>query len=269
VHRLDALGIIAGSGVYPLLLAQSARSAGVAKIVAAAFTGETDPALEKHVDDIQWMRVGQLSRLLSTFRDAGIRHAMMAGQIAPDNLFTVRPDVKLLLLLARTKQRNAETLFGAIAAELAAVGVELLPAFTFLEDHLAPAGLIAGRALSRREQVDVEFGFGIAKEVSRLDIGQTVVVRGGTVVAVEAFEGTNEAMRRGGALARKNAVAVKVSKPNQDMRFDVPVIGPQTITAAAEANLRVIVVEAGKTLLLQKEELTAAATRARISLFGC
>jgi hypothetical protein len=269
VHQPDALGIIAGSGVYPLLLAQSARRAGVAKIVAVAFTGETDPALAQHVDDIHWMRVGQLGRLLNTLRTAGIRSAIMAGQIAPNNLFNLRPDIKTVLLLARVKQRNAETLFGAIGDELAAVGVELLPAFTFLEEHLATAGLIAGRALNRREQADVEFGLRIAKEVSRLDIGQTVVVRGGTVVAVEAFEGTNDAIKRGGALAQKNAVVVKVSKPNQDMRFDVPVIGPQTISVAAEANLRVIAVEAGKTLLLQKEELAAAATRARISVVGC
>jgi UDP-2,3-diacylglucosamine hydrolase len=269
VHRLDALGIIAGSGVYPLLLAQSARRAGVPKIVAAAFAGETDPTLERFVDDVQWMRVGQLGRLLNTFGGAGIRQAVMAGQIAPSNLFNVRPDVKTLLLLARVKQRNAETLFGAIADELAAVGVELLPAFSFLEDHLATVGLIAGRAPNRREQADVEFGFRIAKEVSRLDIGQTVVVRGGTVVAVEAFEGTNGAIKRGGALAQKNAVAIKVSKPNQDMRFDVPVIGPQTISVAAEANVRVIAVEAGKTLLLDKQELADAAVRARISIVGC
>ncbi len=261
-----ALGIIAGSGVYPQLLADSARRAGVQKIVAAAFTGETDPALAQQVDAIEWMRVGQLGRLLHCFTAAGVHHAIMAGQIAPNNLFNLRPDFKALLLLARVKQRNAETLFGAIADELAAVGVELLPAFTFLDEHLASVGLIAGRELNRREQADIAYGFEIAKEVSRLNIGQTVVVRNGTVVAVEAFEGTNEAVKRGGTLARKGAVVVKVSKPKQDMRFDVPVIGPQTVAVAAAANIRVIAIEAGRTLLLDKAELISAAAHAGISI---
>ena len=264
----DALGIIAGSGAYPLQVAQSARRTGVTKIVAAAFSGETDPALAQHVDSLEWLRVGQLGRLLNFFKSAGIHRAMMAGQIAPKNLFDVRPDVKTLVLLARLKRRNAETIFGAIADELAAVGVELLPATTFLDDALAQSGLIAGRALSRREEADVRFGFEIAKEVSRLDIGQTVVVKDGTVVAVEAFEGTDEAIKRGGALARKGAVLVKVAKPNQDMRFDVPVIGTRTIEIASAAQLRVIAVEAKRTLLLEKEQLIAAATRHGVSVVG-
>ena len=264
----DALGIIAGSGAYPLLVAKNARAAGVRSIAAAAFTGETDAALAQHVDAIEWLRVGQLGRLLAFFRSAGVRHAMMAGQIAPRHLFDVRPDVKTLLLLARLKRRNAETIFGAIADELAGVGVELLPATTFLGDAVAPKGLIAGRALSRREEGDIAFGVQIAKEVSRLDIGQTVVVKGGTVVAVEAFEGTNEAIKRGGALAHKGAVLVKVAKPNQDMRFDVPVIGSQTIEVAASANVRVIAVEAARTLLLEKDALVGAATRHGVSVVG-
>ena len=264
----NALGIIAGSGAYPLQVAQSARRFGVTKVVAAAFTNETDPALAERVDAIEWLRVGQLSRLLAFFKSCGIQHAMMAGQIAPKNLFDVRPDVKTLLLLARLKRRNAETIFGAIAEELRGIGVELLPATTFLDDALAQPGLIAGRALNRREEADVRYGLEIAKEVSRLDIGQTVVVKDGTVVAVEAFEGTNEAIRRGGELARKGAVLVKVAKPNQDMRFDVPVIGSQTIEVASAAHVRVVAVEAGRTLLLEKELLIAAAARHGISVVG-
>ena len=264
----DALGLIAGNGAYPLLAARSARAAGVGRIVAAAFTGETDPALAEHVDAIEWLRVGQLGRLLSFFKSAGIRHAMMVGQIAPKNLFDVRPDVKALLLLARLKRRNAETIFGAIADELSGIGVQLLPATTFLDDALARSGLIAGKPLSRREESDVRYGFEIAKEVSRLDIGQTVLVKDGTVVAVEAFEGTNEAIKRGGLLARKGAVLVKVAKPDQDMRFDVPVIGPQTIAVASAANVRVIAVEAGRTLLLEKDAIAAAAHAANVSIVG-
>ncbi|MEP6821242.1 MAG: UDP-2,3-diacylglucosamine diphosphatase LpxI [Chthoniobacterales bacterium] len=262
----DTLGIIAGNGAYPLLLAQAARRAGVKKLVAAAFTNETRPELADAVDKIEWLRVGQLGHLLKYFRETKVSHAMMAGQIAPKNLFDLRPDWKTLLLLTRVKRRNAESLFGAIANELAGIGVELLPAFTFLEDLLAPAGLVAGRALSKREEADVEFGFEIAKEMSRLDIGQTVVVKNGTVLAVEAFEGTNETMKRGGTLARKGAIVVKVAKPNQDMRFDVPVIGAATITIAAEAKVRCIAVEAGRTLLLEKEELLAAVAQSGVSV---
>jgi DUF1009 family protein len=190
----------------------------------------------------------------------------MAGQIAPKNLFDLRPDWKTLLLLARLKRRNAESIFAAIGDELKSAGIVLLPATSFLDDCLAPAGLIAGRKLSRREEDDIVFGFEIAREVSRLDIGQTVVVRNGTVLAVEGFEGTNEAIKRGGALSGKNAIVVKVAKPDQDMRFDVPVIGVATIAVAAEANIRVIAIEAGRTLLLEKEAVIDAATQANISL---
>ena len=265
---LHTLGIIAGNGVYPRLLADAARKAGVKKIIAAAFTDETDPVLVQHVDLIEWMRVGQLNRLLKFFNEHKVHHAIMAGQIAPKNLFDLRPDWKALLLLGKLRARNAESIFAAIANELTRIDVELLPATTFLEDCLVPAGLIAGAKLSRREEEDVDLGWKIAKEIARLDIGQTVMVKNGTVVVVEAFEGTNEAISRGGALAREGAVIVKVAKPNQDMRFDVPVIGRETISVAAEAKIRVIALEAGRTLLLEKDEVILAAQRAKITVLG-
>jgi UDP-2,3-diacylglucosamine hydrolase len=263
---LYSLGIIAGNGVYPRLLADAARKAGVKKIIAAAFTGETDPALPQHVDLIEWMRVGQLNRLLKFLSQNKVHHAIMAGQIAPKNLFDLRPDWKALLLLGKLKQRNAESIFAAIAEELARIDVDLLPATTFLEDCLASAGSIAGAKLSRREEEDVDLGWKIAREIARLDIGQTVIVKNGTVVAVEAFEGTNDAIRRGGALAREGSVMIKVAKPNQDMRFDVPVIGVETIRIASEAQLRVIAVEAGKTLLLERDAIVRLADRSKISI---
>jgi DUF1009 family protein len=266
VQTPDVLGIIAGNGVYPRLLADAARRAGVKRIVAAAFLDETDDRLVAKVDETHWMRVGQLGKLIASFRGAGVANAMMAGQIAPKNLFDLRPDWKILLLLARLKRRNAESIFAAIGDELARAGITLLRATSFLEDCLAPEGLIAGPKLSRREEEDVTLGFEIAREISRLDIGQTVVVKNGTVLAVEGFEGTNEAIKRGGALGRKESVMVKVAKPNQDMRFDVPVIGVATIDVATEARLRVIAIEAGRTLLLEKEELVAAAARSNISI---
>src|SRR6478672_2410650 len=187
----EKLGIIAGNGIYPQLLADGARRAGVEKIVAAAFLDETDPVLERRVNVLEWMRVGQLGRLLKFFRSQDIHHAIMAGQIAPKNLFDLRPDLKALLLLGKLNQRNAESIFAAIADELAKVDVDLLPATTFLEDSLASAGLITGAKLSRREEEDVDLGWKMAKEIARLNIGQTVVVKKGTVVVVEAFEGTN------------------------------------------------------------------------------
>jgi UDP-2,3-diacylglucosamine hydrolase len=266
VTKPDTLGIIAGNGVYPQLVADAARKAGVKKIVAAAFTGETDPVLGQHIDVVEWVRVGQLGRLLKFLREQDIHHAIMAGQIAPKNLFDLRPDLKALMLLGKLKQRNAESIFAAIADELAKIDVDLLPATTFLEDSIAKPGLIAGPKLSAREEYDVELGWNIAKEIARLDIGQTVIVKNGTIVAVEALEGTNEAIRRGGALAREGAVMVKVAKTSQDMRFDVPVIGVETIHIAAEAGLRVIAVEARKTLLLERNAIADLANRLKISI---
>jgi DUF1009 family protein len=266
VTKPDRLGIIAGNGVYPRLLADAARKAGVKKIIAAAFTGETDPVLAKYVDLIEWMRVGQLNRLLKYFSEHNVHHAIMAGQIAPKNLFDLRPDLKALLLLGKLKERNAESIFTAIADELARTDIELLSATTFLEDCLASAGLITGSKLSRREEEDVGLGWKMAKEIARLDIGQTVIVKNGTVLAVEAFEGTNDAIRRGGALAREEAVMIKVAKPNQDLRFDVPVVGVETIRVAAEAKLRVIAVEAGKTLLLERDVIADLADHSKISI---
>ncbi|HEY1582579.1 MAG TPA: UDP-2,3-diacylglucosamine diphosphatase LpxI [Chthoniobacterales bacterium] len=264
----DALGIIAGGGVYPLLLADAARTAGVRKIIVAAFTDETSPEITNHADEIEWLRVGQLGKLLNFFREANLRDAIMAGQIAPGNLFSLRPDFKAMFLLARLKQRNAESIFGAIADQLGEVGVELLPATTFLDHLLAPNELIAGPKLKEREEEDIRFGFEIARQLSALDVGQTIVVKNGTVLAVEAFEGTNEAIKRGGSLGKKNAIVIKVTKPNQDMRFDVPVIGTETLRIAAEARVRAIAVEAGRTLLLEKAALIAEADRAKISLLG-
>lgn len=264
----EILGIIAGNGVYPRVLADAARKAGVKKIIAAAFKNETDPSIDKHVDVVEWLRVGQLGRLLKFFCEHEVHCAIMAGQIAPKNLFDLRPDVKALVVLAKLKKRNAESIFAAIADELGEVDVHLLPAATFLEHDLAARGLIAGAKLSRQEEEDVDLGWSIAKEIARLDIGQTIIVRNGTVLAVEAFEGTNDAIKRGGALAREGAVMIKLAKPNQDMRFDVPVIGIETIKVAAESKLRAIAVEAEKTLLLERDAIVDLARRSNISILA-
>jgi UDP-2,3-diacylglucosamine hydrolase len=262
------LGIIAGNGVYPLLIARAARQSGVSEIHVAAFENETRADLADHADSIEWMRVGQLSRMLKFFEKAGVRRAIMAGQIAPKNLFDLRPDFKVLTILSTLKRRNAETLFGAVGDELAKVGVQLLPATTYLEDSLASEGLIAGPRPRKRLVEDIAFGFEIAKVLSKLDIGQTVVVRNGTVLAVEAFEGTNEAIQRGARLGKAGAIVVKVSKPNQDFRFDVPVIGCQTVEVSFAAGIKILAVEAGRTLLLDKEAVKALAEEKQITIYG-
>ncbi len=251
----ESVGIIAGNGIYPETFIRAARKAGVAKLVVSAFTDETEPHVAELVDEIAWLRVGQLGKMIKHFKAHDVKHAVMVGQIAPKNLFDLRPDLRLLKMLSKVKERNAETLFGAIASELEKDGISLLPATTFLDDLLPDAGPVCGPVLSERQEEDAAYGFRIAKEVSRLDIGQTVVVKKGTVLAVEAFEGTNEALKRGGALGKGEAMMVKVSKPNQDFRFDVPVVGPSTIETAAAAGVNAIIVEAKSTLLLGKDEV--------------
>lgn len=249
-------------------MARGARKAGVKRIVVAAFQNETDPSLADLVESIEWMRVGQLGKMLGFLKNSGAQHAVMSGQIAPKNLFDLRPDLKAFVMLAKLRERNAESIFGAIADAMLGVGVTLLPATSFMEECLASEGLIAGPSPARKELGDLAYGFRIAKESSRLDIGQTVVVKGGTVLAVEAFEGTNAAILRGGSLGKKGAVMVKVSKPNQDFRFDVPVIGPLTLDTAAQAGLSAIGIEAGRTLLLEKDKLCAQAEAQRITIYG-
>lgn len=265
---MKSLGIIAGSGQYPLVLAQEARKQGVGRLVAVAFEGETDPSISKFVDEVAWMRVGQLGKMISYFDEQKVQEVMMSGQIAPSNLFQLRPDLKAVILLAKLKERNAESIFGAIADELSKKGITVISAVTYLDDFMAQEGHFAGPSLKRLQQVDVELGFRIAKESSRLDIGQTVIVKKGTVLAVEAFEGTDAAIRRGGSLGKGEAVMVKVSKPNQDFRFDVPVIGMRTLETARESGVRVIAYEAKKTLLLEKGLLHDRAQDYKISMVG-
>ena len=262
------IGVIAGNGLYPAAFAGEARKNGT-RLIAAAFKGETKESLADAVDVIEWFRVGQLGGVIKYFKKYGAREAIMVGQIAPRNLFDLWPDLRTLKLLHGVKQRNAETLFGAVAAEFAKDGIELLPATTFLEQYLASPGLIYGPGIKARTQEDIKFGFNLVKQTSAMDIGQSMVVRHGTVLAVEAFEGTDACIRRGGELGKgKDVTLVKVSKPNQDMRFDVPVVGPTTIKSCREAGVGTIAVEAGKTLILGAQEVEAACAAAGISLVG-
>jgi len=262
------IGIIAGSGVYPetFIAAARANSPGV-KLVVAAFHGETKPELAEIVDAIEWFRVGQLSKTIRFFLREGVTEAVMMGQISPKNLFDLRPDLRVLMIMARLKERNAETLFGAVAEALSKEGIAVLPATTFLEDLLPGPGHVCGPAFKKRQLADAEFGFNIAKQTSALDIGQSVVIRHGTILAAEAFEGTNACIRRGGELGHgKDVMLVKVSKPNQDLRFDVPVIGPQTIETCAAAGISAIAIEARMTLLLEKPVIEDLCNRYQIAI---
>lgn len=262
------IGVIAGSGVYPeTFIAAARRNSPGVKLAVAAFHGETKPELADQTDAIEWFRVAQLGKMIKFFKREGVTEAVMMGQISPRNLFDLRPDLRVLMILARVKERNAETLFGAIADELAKEGITVLNATTFLEDHLPGPGHVCGPAFRKRQLADAEFGFRIAKQTSALDIGQSVVVRHGTVLAVEAFEGTNNCIKRGGELGHgKDVMLVKVSKPNQDMRFDVPVVGPQTIETCAAAGVTGIAIEAGKTLLLEKERIAGLCDKHQIGI---
>lgn len=265
---IESIGLIAGNRSLPLLFAQEARRLGVRRLVAVAFENETDPRLASLVDEIVWLRVGQLAKMIAAFTDRGIRQCVMLGQIAPKNLFDVRPDLRAMAVMFKLKERNAHTIFGAIADELKRDGVELIEATPWLQPIMPAAGFHLGPKLSEEQREDVAFGLRLAKEVSRLEIGQTVVVKSGTVLAVEGFEGTDACLQRGGNLAGPSggAVAVKVAKENHDMRFDIPCIGPKTIETCSQGRISVLAIEGGRTLLLEREDLEALIKRTKLSI---
>lgn len=260
------LGIIAGKGAYPLELAESARAQGVSRIVAVAFRGETDKRISRLVDEVRWMYVGQLKPFLEAFPAAGVSRAVMAGQISPRNLFVVRFDAALRAMLARLPRKNADTIFGAIGEELGKVGVTLLPASHFMESRLAREGVLTQRAPDERERTDFDLGFLVAKATSGLKIGQTVVVKEGTIIAVEAFEGTDATIRRAGKVAGKGSVVTKVAQPNHDMRWDIPVIGRRTIASMRKAGASALALEAGSAILLEQQEFIREANRHGIAI---
>jgi len=247
--------IIAGRGAYPRLLAESARKQGVTRIVAIAFKKETDPIIEKVADEVHWINLGQLGRMLDTMAGTDIKHAVMAGQITPTHLFRVRMDAKLIALLKNLPERNADTIFGAIGDELKAIDIELLPASSFMQAHMPTAGLLSKRAPTKTEMNDIRMGFHVAKATSGLDIGQTVVIKEGTILAVEAFEGTDATILRAGKLGGAGAVLIKVAKPGHDMRFDIPVIGLHTIKSLRKAKIGAVAIESGKAILLEREKI--------------
>ena len=250
----ERLCIIAGRGAYPRLLAESARAQGVGHIAAIAFRRETDPSIERVTDDVHWIRLGQLGALLDALREIAIPDAVMAGQITPTHLFTMRMDGALLQLLKRLPTRNADTIFSAIGAEIAKLGVALLPASQFMEKHMPhEAGILTRRGPTATEEADMALGRVVARLTSSLDIGQTVVIKEGTILAVEAFEGTDATILRAGKLGGPGATLVKMAKPGHDMRFDIPVIGSRTVRSIRKAGISAVLVEAGRAILLERD----------------
>jgi len=268
INGIDNLGIIAGNRSLPLIFAKQARRLGIKRLVAVAFKDETDPALASLVDEIVWLKVGQLSKMIAAFTSRGVKHCVMAGQIAPKNLYDLRPDLRALAVLLRLKERNAHTVFGAIADELKKDGVELIAATPWLQPLMPASGFRLGPELLAAQQADLRLGFRIAKEISRLEIGQTVVVKDGTVLAVEAFEGTDKCLARGGELAGREggAVAVKVAREKHDFRFDIPCLGPKTLETCAAARIAVLAFEVGKSLLLEQETCAQLARKHKIAV---
>src|SRR2546423_7810784 len=218
------VGLIAGNGKFPFLVLDGARKAG-AEVAVAAIREETDPKIEKVANQITWVGVGQLGKMLKFFKNAGVKKAVMAGQVKHVQIFSGSiPDVRRLKMLLRLPRRNTDALIGAVANELASEGIELIDSTYFLKDQLPEVGALTTRTPDDREKSDIEYGLEIAKEIARLDLGQTIVVRDRACVAIEAMEGTDAVIRRAGELVRGRLTVVKLAKPDQDMRFDVPVV---------------------------------------------
>jgi DUF1009 family protein len=262
------IGLIAGKGKFPLLFAQAARRRGL-EVVAVAHRGETDPALEPLSHQCQWISVGQLGKLIRAFKQAGVTQAVMAGGVSRGRLFRdFRPDFRALNLVRRVGAGHDDRLLRGLAAELEKEGITIVSPLLYLEDVLAQPGRLSRRQPTSKELQDIDYGFTIAKELGRLDLGQCVVVRRQVVTALEAIEGTDDTIRRGGRLAGPGAVVVKVCKPGQDLRFDLPAVGKGTIEAMREVEAGVLAVEAGKTLIFDRDEMLALADRASIAVWG-
>lgn len=263
-------GMIAGNGRFPFLVIEGARREGV-EIAVAAIKEETDPTIETLVSRLEWMSVGHLGKLIKFFKREGVTRVIMAGQVKHVQIFKLNalPDLRMGRMLARLKRRNTDSLIGAVANELEEEGITIIDSTTFLGPLLARRGVLTERQPSKDETANIEYGLHVARELARLDLGQTIVVKGQAVVAVEAMEGTDATMRRAAGLVRgRPLTVVKVAKPDQDMRFDVPVIGLETIETMRECRVTAMSVTADRTLILDRNEVLQRANQAGISIVG-
>ena len=291
-HTTDdsKLGLIAGNGRFPFLLLDAARAHGLV-VVVAAIKEETDPAMDVRAKadsnvHVHWMSLGELSRLIETFQREGVKRAVMAGQVKHKQIFSsIRPDWRLAKLLLNLRTRSTDVLLGAVAKVLGDEGIELISSTQFLEPLLAKAGVLTRRTPDEQEQRDIAYGRTVARAIAGYDLGQTVVIAGQACVAVEAMEGTDATIERAGQLfrtleaedvvreganqgttLRRALTVVKVAKPNQDMRFDVPVVGVPTIRTMQQAGATCLALEAGRTLIFDPEGIVTAADAAGIAI---
>jgi DUF1009 family protein len=274
-------GLIAGNGKFPFLVVEGAKRAGVSLAV-AAIREETDPAIENVAAPVTWVGIGQLGKMIRFFKDEGVERAIMAGQVRHVQIFGRGvPDARMLKMLMKLKRRNTDSLIGAVAEELKSEGIELVDSTAFLSDYLPPTGTLTRRQPDNRERADIEYGLEISRHIAGLDLGQTIVIRGKACVAIEAMEGTDATIRRAGELTRDgagvaglkraklatgNLTVLKLAKPNQDMRFDVPVVGAPTIQTMIDSGATCLCVSAGKTLLFDREEMIELANRNKIAV---
>jgi len=278
------LGLIAGNGRFPFLLLEAARAHGL-RVVVVAIREETDTEMDERARldpdgvRVHWMSLGELSKLIETFQREGVTQAVMAGQVKHKQIFSsIRPDWRLAKLLLNLRTRNTDMLLGAVAKVLADEGITLVSSTSYLEPMLAPAGVLTARTPDETERGDIAYGLQVARGIAGFDLGQTVVIAAGACVAVEAMEGTDATIARAGALfsemedeastLERRLTVVKVAKPDQDMRFDVPVVGVPTIAAMRAAGATCLCVEAGRTLLFDRAAMIAAADEAGISIIG-
>ena len=261
-------GLIAGNGQFPFLVADGTRKAGQSLSV-VAIKEEADKRIGEFADEVLWVGIGKLGKMISFFKKQGVTKAMMAGQVKHVQIFSgALPDMQMLKMLWSLPQRNTDSLIGGIADAMAKEGIELIDSTYFIQDQLATEGVLTKRAPNKTEKEDIEYGLKIAGEIARMDLGQTIVVRAKACVAIEAMEGTDAVIKRAGELAKGRLTVVKVAKPDQDMRFDVPVVGLPTIETMIEAGATCLSVTAGKTLIFDREEMFVLANRNKIAIVG-
>jgi DUF1009 family protein len=264
----ERIGLIAGNGRFPIIFADNARKLGY-HVSAVAHEGETEPELASHVDRIHWIKIGQLSKLIKAFKEDRVHQAVMLGGIKKTHVFTtVRPDFRTLALATRLALWKDDDILREFAKELEQEGIAICESTFGLEGILVEEGTLTARIPTEKEWEDIRYGWEVAHDIGRLDIGQCVVIKDRVVVAVEAVEGTDGAVKRGGELANEGAVVVKRSKPQQDLRFDLPAVGPRTIEVMASVKASVLAVEAGRTVLLDREIMLEQARSAKIAIVG-
>ena len=259
-------GLIAGNGNFPFLVVEGAKKAG-ASLSVVAIKEETDKRIETVAEKVVWVGIGQLGKMISFFKKESVTKAIMAGQVKHVQIFSgALPDVRMLKMLWNLPRRNTDSLIGGIADELGKEGIELIDSTYFIKENLANIGVMSKRKPDETERGNIEYGLNVANEIARLDLGQTIVVRAKACVAVEAMEGTDAVIRRAGELAKGKLTVVKVAKPDQDMRFDVPVVGTPTIETMIKAGATCLCLTANKTLIFDKEEMLALANRNKIAV---